>query len=88
MSFKEKGLNVAEVDKAKAAKGVEWDPESFPCPKWRESHFVLAPSTVPGKIGGLVFLFDPYAVGAYAEGEYEVTLPQALFTAVLAPAGA
>lgn len=73
------------IDKAKITRGVAWDPEAYPCPKWREVRFVLAPSTVPGKVGALVFLFDPDTVGAYAEGEYEVTLSQALFTSLFAP---
>jgi hypothetical protein len=74
------------IDKAKRDRGAVWDPEANPCPKWRESRFVLAPSTVPGKVGGLVFLFDPDDIGAYAEGDYQIPLPQALFRPVLAPA--
>ncbi len=74
---------------AKAKKGAgDWDRQAWPCPKWREAEFVLAPSTQAGRFGGLTFLFDPYEVGPYAEGEYEVTLPWALFRGVLAPAWA
>jgi hypothetical protein len=62
------------------------DPQSFPCPKWRESTYVLAPSSSGGKAGGLTFLFSPYAVGAYAEGPYEITVPLSVFQAALAPA--
>jgi hypothetical protein len=74
------------IDKVKTGRGVEWDPESWPCPKWREARFVLTPSTVPGKIGGLTFLFDPYAIGSYAEGEYDVTVPQSVLAPLLAAA--
>jgi uncharacterized protein DUF3298 len=73
---------------AKQAKGVDkdWDRGMWPCPDWRETDFLLAPSSVPGKFGGLVFLFGPYDIGPYAEGDYEVTLPWSVFTGVLAPA--
>ena len=33
-----------------------------------------------------MFLIGPYQVGPYAEGSYEVTVPQAAFRALLAPA--
>ena len=36
--------------------------------------FVLEASTDTGKLGGISVLFSPYAVGAYAEGAYTVTL--------------
>ena len=39
----------------------------------------LAPSTVAGKFGGLYVYFDPYAVGAYAEGSYQVAIPHEVF---------
>lgn len=35
----------------------------------------LAPSTTAGKSSGLTFHYAPYAVGAYAEGEYEAFVP-------------
>lgn len=57
----------------------------FSCPKWSDTEFALSPSTEPGKIGGLVVLIDPYVVGSYAEGDYEVTLPLPVFRALLAP---
>ena len=41
--------------------------------------FTLAPSTEPEHAGGLIFHFDPYAVGAYAEGDYRVLVPQSVF---------
>ncbi|MBC6983090.1 DUF3298 and DUF4163 domain-containing protein [Caulobacter sp. 17J80-11] len=60
--------------------------EMWTCPKWRESTFVLAPSNQAGKAGGLIFLFPPYAIGPYAEGAYEVTVPYEVFAPYLAPA--
>ena len=35
----------------------------------------LAPSTVAGKSSGLTFHYPPYAVGAYAEGDYVAFVP-------------
>ncbi|WP_398477427.1 RsiV family protein [Tardiphaga sp.] len=35
----------------------------------------LAPSTVAGKSSGLTFHYSPYAVGAYAEGDYTAFVP-------------
>jgi hypothetical protein len=60
--------------------------DMFACPKWSETVLVLAPSTTPGKIGGLTAIIDPYVVGPYAEGDYEVTVPASSFQALLAPA--
>ncbi len=59
---------------------------TWSCPKWDDSNFVFAPSTTAGKIGGLTFLFDPYVLGPYAEGDYAVTVPQSDFRIALAPA--
>ena len=47
---------------------------------------VLAPAAIPGKIGGLTALIDPYVVGPYSEGDYEVTVPVSAFQTLLAPA--
>lgn len=57
----------------------------YPCPKVDDSQAALAPGG-RGKAGGLTFLFPPYAVGAYAEGAYEVTLPTSSLKPALAPA--
>jgi hypothetical protein len=35
----------------------------------------LTPSTVAGKSSGLTFHYSPYAVGAYAEGDYSAFVP-------------
>jgi hypothetical protein len=48
----------------------------------------LAPSTEAGKSSGFTFHFQPYAVGAYAEGPYTVFLPWTDFKAHLSAEGA
>lgn len=45
-----------------------------------DAKIALAPSNVAGKFGGLYVYFDPYAVGAYAEGSYEVAIPHEVFS--------
>jgi hypothetical protein len=57
----------------------------FSCPKWNQTVLVLAPSTMPGKIGGLTVLIDPYVVGPYSEGDYEVVVPASAFQACWPP---
>jgi hypothetical protein len=64
------------------------DDQSRPCPKWADADLVLSPSPEKGKAAGLVFLFDPYSIGAYAEGDYEVPVPAASFRADVSPAWA
>jgi hypothetical protein len=71
-----------------AHEGAIFDPAEWPCPHWADSRFVLVPSTTPGRIGGLDFLFDPYAIGPYVEGDYQVIVPQEAFHEALAPAWA
>ena len=82
-------LDSVLCDAIKASKarrpGSIQDAESWPCPKWADSDFVLVPSTMPDKIGGLVFLFDPYAIGPYAEGDYAVLIPLSAFESELSP---
>ncbi|MDB5454739.1 MAG: hypothetical protein JWP92_324 [Caulobacter sp.] len=82
------GLNQAICDAVKAAKpkrgGVPLD-GLWACPSWTETPLALAPSTIPGKIGGLTALIGPYVVGPYAEGDYEVVAPLSAFQAALAP---
>jgi hypothetical protein len=55
------------------------------CPRAAGLPFVLAPSTTPGKAGGLVFLIGPYQVGPYSDGSYEVTVPLSAFRQLLSP---
>lgn len=47
----------------------------------------LAPSTEAGKSSGFIVYFSPYAVGAYAEGEYIVFVPYGAFQSALSPTG-
>jgi hypothetical protein len=74
--------------KVKAARMGPTDPKSWTCPKWADSRAVLVPSTRPYRIGGLMFLYDPYVIGAYAEGDYQVVIPLSAFQQALAPAWA
>lgn len=60
--------------------------EGFSCPRAHVTPFVLAPSTTGGKAGGLIFLIGPYQVGPYAEGGYEIVVPQSAFRGLLAAA--
>jgi hypothetical protein len=76
------------VTAVKAARMGPTDPKSWTCPKWADSQAVLMPSVRPYRAGGLLFLFDPYTIGAYAEGEYAVPVPLSVFQAALAPAWA
>lgn len=46
---------------------------------------VLAPSDQPGKFGGFYAYWEPYEVGAYAEGTFEVVIPQEIFSQDLKP---
>lgn len=48
----------------------------------------LAPSTEAGKSSGLTFHYPPYAVGAYAEGEYVAFVPWETLKPYLAAEGA
>lgn len=61
-------------------------PDTWTCPKWRSISFTLSPSTVPGKAGGLTFLIAPYVAGAYAEGDFRITVPRSAFAGFLKPA--
>ena len=76
------------ITKVKAARMGPTDPKSWTCPKWDDSRAVLVPSTRPYRIGGLMFLYDPFVIGAYAEGDYQVTIPLSVFQQALAPAWA
>ncbi len=58
----------------------------FACPRAADTGFVLAPGTMTGKAAGLTFLINPYQVGPYAEGGYEIALPLTAFRSVLAVA--
>jgi hypothetical protein len=53
--------------------------------KTEAAKIALAPSSTPGKFGGIFVYYDPYAVGAYAEGPYKLTVQQAVFAEDLKP---
>ncbi|MBS0297925.1 MAG: DUF3298 domain-containing protein [Proteobacteria bacterium] len=78
----------AVTDAKKARLGKDFSPagDDWVCPKWTETAVALAPSSTPGKAGGVTFLFSPSAVGAYAEGPYLITLPQSAFRWAISPA--
>jgi len=59
--------------------------DGFPCPKITDSRLILIPSTLQGKIGAVDVLFAPSEVGAYAEGPYEIRVPQAQLNSILVP---
>ncbi|UDF05382.1 DUF3298 and DUF4163 domain-containing protein [Asticcacaulis sp. AND118] len=58
----------------------------FTCPKLIDSHLALVPSTTSGKIGAVEALFAPYEVGPYAEGAYQIRVPQAVLRGLISPA--
>jgi len=48
--------------------------------------FSLIPNETGDAAAGLMFHFEPYAVGSYAEGGYDVAVPLSVFDGFLAPA--
>ena len=88
------GLNKALCDAANAAQqarspGSERatsDGKMWTCPKAVSTPFVLAPSTTPGKAGGVVFLIGAYQIGPYSDGPYRIAVPQSVFRSLLNPA--
>lgn len=80
-------VNAARRARVPAARSISLNGGGdFTCPRAADTPFVLAPGTVGGKAGGLVFLIGPYQVGPYAEGSYEIAIPHAVFHALLVPA--
>ncbi|HWE46949.1 MAG TPA: DUF4163 domain-containing protein [Caulobacteraceae bacterium] len=77
---------IMTAKKAREQDGFNASDSMWPCPKWAQSVFVLAPSDQAGKAGGVTFLFSPYAIGPYSDGVYEITIPQQAFHNALAPA--
>jgi hypothetical protein len=74
--------------KAKEARVGPTDAKTWTCPTFLTSNAVLVPSATPYRVGGMMFLFDPHMLGNYAEGDYEVLIPQDDFRKFLAPAWA
>ncbi len=79
-------VNAEKKKRDPAAQTISLTSTEWKCPRAAATPFVLATGTQPGKAGGLVFLIGPYQVGSYAEGSYEVTVPQSAFRTLLAPA--
>ena len=75
-----------EAERSKrAGEPISQGGSGFACPKFAESHLILIPSVQAGKIGAIGALYAPYDVGPYAEGAYEIRVPQAMLTGLLAP---
>jgi hypothetical protein len=53
--------------------------------KLEDASLALAPSSEQGKFGGIYAYFDPYAIGAYAEGSYEIVVQHDVFADDLKP---
>jgi hypothetical protein len=53
--------------------------------KIEAAKIALAPSNQPERFGGLYAYYEPYAVGAYSEGPYRLTVQQAVFAEDLRP---
>jgi hypothetical protein len=79
-------INAEKRKRNPAAQTISLTSAEWKCPRAVQTPFVLATGTRPGKAGGLVFLIGPYLVGSYAEGTFEVTVPQSAFRSLLAPA--
>jgi hypothetical protein len=79
-------INAEKRKRDPAAQTISLTSAEWKCPRAAQTPFVLATGTRPGKAGGLVFLIGPYLVGSYAEGTFEVTVPQSAFRSLLAPA--
>jgi hypothetical protein len=47
--------------------------------KTADAQIALAPSSEPGKFGGVYAYYEPYDVGPYAEGGYRLTVQQGVF---------
>lgn len=84
----DKALCDALIAEKKSRLGESYAPpgDFWNCPKWRDTPFELAASTIAGKAGGLRFLIAPYVAGAYAEGTFEITVPFSAFVRYLKPA--
>ena len=53
--------------------------------KTDDARIVLAPSNVADRFGGVYAYYEPYAVGAYVEGPYILTVQQEIFAEDLKP---
>jgi hypothetical protein len=53
--------------------------------KTEVAKIALAPSSEPDRFGGVYAYYEPYAVGAYSEGAYKLTVQQDVFAEDLKP---
>ena len=75
-----------EAERSKrAGEPISQSGSGFACPKFANSRLVLIPSAAGGTAGAIDALYAPYDVGPYAEGPYEIRVPQTLLGDVLAP---
>jgi hypothetical protein len=75
-----------EAERSKrAGEPISQSGSGFACPKFANSRLVLIPSVTGGTAGAIDALYAPYDVGPYAEGPYEIRVPQTLLGDVLAP---
>lgn len=79
-------INTAKRARSPDSASLTFDSKDYACPRAAETPFVLVGGTAPGKAAGLVFLIDPYRVGPYSEGAYELAVPATVFRSLLAPA--
>jgi len=79
-------INAAKRVRAPESASVIIGGKDLACPLAVDTPFVLAAGDIGGKAGGLVFLIGAYQVGPYAEGAYEIAIPQSAFRSLLAPA--
>lgn len=79
-------INAAKRARVRDSALLTLNGRSGGCPRALSTAFVLAPGSVPGRAGGLIFLIGPYEVGAYAEGPYELAVPVVAFRNLLAAA--
>lgn len=78
-------INGAKRARSPDAASVSLEGGDWSCPRAAATQFILAGGSQPGKAAGLVFLIDPYQVGPYAEGPYEIAVPLNVFRSLLAP---
>ncbi|KAK0332652.1 hypothetical protein LTR94_024015 [Friedmanniomyces endolithicus] len=78
--------NTAKQARAPGSEMATLGGKPWACPKAVSTPFILAPSTTPGKAGGVTFLIGPYQIGPYSDGAYRIALPQSVLRPLLSPA--
>jgi len=64
-----------DAERLKRRQGVKLDGEFGECPKYAELAISPTDGDKDGRFETLDFVASPYTAGAYAEGEYEISLP-------------